>query len=608
MKGIWGLVDFGSPPNTPWLYRTSSLLAANPTDQRFDACIISSRINHGGSLAAPTHRYPHLAIAADASLHNRPELIETLGIAPSACAECPDEQLLLAAYDKWGEDCPRFLLGEFAFAIWDSVRSHLFLCRDHFGMRPLLYWRNGPSWVFASNLRALLAIPDIPRRLNQRKLAGMIVPLGYNLSGEEMFHDGILSVPAASCISATANGVWKRTYWTAEIRPEIVPAQQQEAFAALRELMFKAVECRLPSDSAAATELSGGLDSSAVASIASKCLEKQGRSLLAVSAVLPGNLRNSFRDEREYIEMFRSWPNIQIEYVTAPGRGPFDWIEDPNHFIASPAQNSRAYLFDEFEAAASRNGADTILQGSMGEFSVSCRGDRYLVELAVTLRWLTLGKELRRIAQVHHRSGIRFLAGRFRDILPLWRDRPEDFYVLLTEHAKAQGKSLGPFHNSSPFQRQEQLAMVRRFPRSATLRTGKTPRGGIRVSKPLLDKRLIEFCLSAPPRMKFQGGYSRYLVRGALDGILPSGIQWRTDKKPFSPDYAARYNAQLEKAKEFVAAIRPNDPVRSMIDVDRLEHLLKPLPTGVDNQIARAVVPVSIYTICFLRQFSEFRP
>jgi asparagine synthase (glutamine-hydrolysing) len=436
----------------------------------------------------------------------------------------------------------------------------------------------------------------------------MIVPLGYNLSGEETFHEGILSVPAASWISADANSVRKRTYWTAEIRPEIIPRRQKEAFAALRELLFKAVACRLSSDSTVVTELSGGLDSSAIASISAKCLQDQGRSLLALSAVLPENLRDSLTDEREYIDVFRSWPNIQIEYVTAPGRGPFDWIEDPSHFFVSPTQNSRAYLFDEFESTAARNGAHVILQGSLGEFSVSCKADRYLVELAVTLRWFTLGKELRKIAQVRHRSGIRFLAGRFRDLLPPFPGREEDSYVVLTDHARIQGKSLRPFHSYSPFQRREQQAMLQRYPRSAALRTGQTPRGGIRVAKPLLDKRVVEFCLSAPPRMKFQDGYSRYLVRRALDGVLPSKIQWRTDKKPFSPDYSIRYNAQLGKAKEFVAAIRRNDPVRSMIDVDRLEQLLRPLPLGVDNQLARAVVPVSIYTICFLRQFSEYRP
>jgi hypothetical protein len=103
-------------------------------------------------------------------------------------------------------------------------------------------------------------------------------------------------------------------------------------------------------------------------------------------------------------------------------------------------------------------------------------------------------------------------------------------------------------------------------------------------------------------------GYPRYPIRGALEGILPPRIQWRTTKAPFSPDYFVRYNAQLGIAREFVAAIGPRDPVRSVIDVDRLEKVLLPVDPVKGSVAARDDVPLTLYMICFLRQFSEFRP
>jgi hypothetical protein len=140
--------------------------------------------------------------------------------------------------------------------------------------------------------------------------------------------------------------------------------------------------------------------------------------------------------------------------------------------------------------------------------------------------------------------------------------------------------------------------------------TGQTLRGQIRVSRPLLDKRVLEFCLAAPPAMKVQNGYRRYLVRKSLEGVLPEKIRWRISKLPFSPDYFARYDAQLGKAREFLAAIGPNDPVRSAIDVDRLGALVKPVNPGDPASVDAAyhVVPANIYAICFLRQFAEYRP
>jgi asparagine synthase (glutamine-hydrolysing) len=416
-----------------------------------------------------------------------------------------------------------------------------------------------------------------------------------------------LPVPAASSLSIDSSGIRKQIYWSPEIRPEIVPPRPEAAFEALRELLFRAVDSRLTSESPVAAELSGGLDSSAITSIAAKCMEKRGRTLVALSAVVPEDLRVSHRDEREYIDTFRSWPNIQIEYVTADGRGPFDGIEDPGRFAISPARTSRTFLYEAFAEVAARNGVQGVLQGNLGEFGPTCKADRYLVELAVCLRWSTLYSELRKAAQIQHRSAIRILANRVREVLPPWPGARPNRYVLLTDQARKRGKSLSPFHTSSPFQRSEQRAMIEYYLRAASQSTSQ-PIGGISYTKPLLDKRVVEFCLAAPPEFKFRDGYSRYLIRGALDGILPPKIQWRMDKMPFSPDYFARYNAQLAKAKAFVAAIGPTDPVRSVIDVGGLEKLLEPVAPGVRSQRARAVVPLTIYTICFLRQFSEYRP
>jgi asparagine synthase (glutamine-hydrolysing) len=107
--------------------------------------------------------------------------------------------------------------------------------------------------------------------------------------------------------------------------------------------------------------------------------------------------------------------------------------------------------------------------------------------------------------------------------------------------------------------------------------------------------------------MDVREGYQRYPIRAALNGILPPKIQWRTDKIPFSPDYFVRYNAQLGMALEFVAAIRPNDPVRKIVDVEKLRRMLVPVDAAAKPAPARDEIPLTLYLINFLRQFSEFR-
>src|SRR4030065_2541488 len=96
-----------------------------------------------------------LTITADARLDNREELISLLGINTAAKAETSDSQLILKAYQRWGNECPRYLLGDFAFAIWDQKNGSLFCARDVMGVKPLYYFRNHTHFCFSSDLATL---------------------------------------------------------------------------------------------------------------------------------------------------------------------------------------------------------------------------------------------------------------------------------------------------------------------------------------------------------------------------------------------------------------------------------------------------------------------
>ena len=122
-----------------------------------------------------------------------------------------------------------------------------------------------------------------------------------------------------------------------------------------------------------------------------------------------------------------------------------------------------------------------------------------------------------------------------------------------------------------------------------------------------MDRRLLEFCLALPPNLKVRNGYHRYPARRVLDGVLPPSIQWRTTKTLFSPDYNLRYNAQLHMAQDFVASIGRKDPVRSIVDLDELTRIMKPVNPLKYDADALGLIPSTLYMVCFLRQFSEFR-
>jgi asparagine synthase (glutamine-hydrolysing) len=114
-----------------------------------------------------------LILTAGARLDNRAELFRALNIHPNEQAKMPDSALILKAYQKWGTDCPAHLLGDWAFALWDARQQRLFMARDHYGVTGLYYYRDRRRFFFASSLKGLLALPDLPCRLNPAALGGM---------------------------------------------------------------------------------------------------------------------------------------------------------------------------------------------------------------------------------------------------------------------------------------------------------------------------------------------------------------------------------------------------------------------------------------------------
>src|SRR4029077_18563520 len=107
-------------------------------------------------------------ITADARIDNRGELIAALGLSDRSGDQITDSALILGAYEKWGDASPERLLGDFAYVIWDRRQRSLFCARDHFGVRTFYYYHSpGRIFAFASEIKALLCLPDVPQRLNE---------------------------------------------------------------------------------------------------------------------------------------------------------------------------------------------------------------------------------------------------------------------------------------------------------------------------------------------------------------------------------------------------------------------------------------------------------
>jgi len=260
--------------------------------------------------------HPHLIITADARIDNREYLAAMLNIAPSEQQTMTDSMLILFAYERWGQDCVKKLIGDFAFAIWDQRQQWLFFGRDIMGCKPFYYYNDDRVFVFASDIEGILACSWVPQRLNEALFALYLQDYASFAEKQHTFFADIVKLPPAHQLVITKKHHQLTRYWSVDCVQD-VRLPSDEAYAEqLRELLFEAVRCRVCTPFPVGAHLSDGLDSSTVTAIAAQLLRKQGQTLTAYSwSPTPPSTGECPDDERQLIQTLCDRESIQCHYI-----------------------------------------------------------------------------------------------------------------------------------------------------------------------------------------------------------------------------------------------------------------------------------------------------
>lgn len=533
-----------------------------------------------------------LVITADARLDNREELANQLGLTPGELPGTGDGRLILRAYEKWGRGCPSRLLGDFAFAVYDPRQRSLFCARDHAGVRPLFYHQTAECFVFASEIKAIRALPFVPSRMNEEILAASrLLPLARD-PGRTLF-GGIDWLPQAHCLQAGLEGASAIPvrYWDPLDGRRLECRTAPEYAECLRELVVNAVQARLRTSRPVGITLSGGLDSSAIACIAARHLAGQGRELHAFSSVLPVDHAGIESDERPYIQAVREQEsNITVHYITAGGAGPFDGLEEEFARQESPA-HAYHYMRTAMWQSAREHGVTGLLCGLGGDFMASYDGRDSLLRLTAGFRWPTAIRLFRELAGAGRQPATRqLIKGFIQPLISIRRlhDSIRAPFQTGASHLRSD-LPVNP-HFARQFLARPAIQIKRSrdwTDRSRILRKFRSDRLAIGKFNillsfyqmeslyPFFDKRIVEFFMQVPPEQFILGGWPRSLFRRAMEGILPPAVQWRRDKKPFQPDFHARARASLPAAAVLLRSLPDHDPVHLYLDVPKIIRQLE---------------------------------
>jgi asparagine synthase (glutamine-hydrolysing) len=541
-----------------------------------------------------------LAITADARIDNRDELIARLGVPTRTGRVPPDSELILAAYREWGAECVGRLLGDFAFAIWDGRSQRLFCARDHFGVRPFLYHMSANALLFGSELKSLLQVQAVPRRLNEARLADYLA--GEHLDREYTFFRDVQRLPAGHYMQVDRERRVVQQYWEPDRSREMSLGSDAAYAEAFLDIFKEAVGCRLRGAGNVSAMLSGGLDSSSIVCVARELLRGTGGPPLSTYSAVFEQVEQC--DESSHIRAVLNGGGcsaalIPFDYTQ---QWPISGMREVMQHVDEPAFAPNAMqpwrLFREVRS----NGGAVVLDGHGGDETVS-HGYGYIRELAHARRWGILLRELRATARSEDESiwlllahyllvALQPLAAGSRVARRAWKGGAAVVNRLATHSAasaEGQGELIDP-----AFAKRTDLAGRRQTTRAGTAGArseredhwraitatskaasfealdAKAGAFSLELRFPFWDRRVVEFCLALPAEQKRSNGWGRLILRRAMDGILPPVVQWRRDKTDFFP---------------FVmAAVRHGEHA----EVQRISSTLRPLEGYVDPGPVRA--------------------
>ena len=532
-------------------------------------------------------------IVYNGEVYNYIELRDELMSRGCSFRSSTDSEVVLQAFIHWGPGCLRRFNGMWAFAIYDAADGRLFCARDRFGIKPFNYACDLGCFAFGSEVKQLLALPWVGSQANHARLADFFL-WGLENHTEETFFARVRALPASHYLELTrddlANGhVEPRRYWAPSPVGDLGEARSFEAF---RDLLSDSVRLRLRSDVPLGVTLSGGLDSSSVA-----CLV--GRLRQTGDGAAPFNAFNvefggAGYSERGFAEAAAGKAGAKI-IVLRPN--PADLARDWERFVWHMEQpfGALSYLSNfQIYRLIRENGIPVVLSGQGGD-ELLLGYERYRTYDAIfnfkAMRPLTALSEVvaaRRHANmplgVQLRYGLYFSLPYLRAIRRRRLVRPILNREFFLEYAGATKHLRCSMSVKDRDVLQEREMFHYQLPHLLHHEDRMSMAHSIEARLPFLDYRLLDLVLGQPTSLLFRDGWSKYLLRQAMDGILPVEIQRRPDKMGYDTPTGRLIRQNRERFLPLLARHRGD----RVLDVPSLERLSQ--ADGFDERLLCSAV------------------
>jgi asparagine synthase (glutamine-hydrolysing) len=523
-------------------------------------------------------------IVYNGEVYNAPALHAELRTRGHTFRTRGDTEVIVHAYEEWGDDCIARLRGMFAIALWDARRQRLLLARDRFGVKPLYYAQTDSRFVFGSELTPILLGANLAREVDLGSLRH-IFEMGYLPSPRTMFV-GVQSLPPAHMLVIEGGRSTLRSYWQLQFprAGEHARLTHREAMERFSALLRESVRMRLMSDVPIGALLSGGLDSS---------------SLVALLQELSGGRTNTFsigfetntHDEAKHARLAADYLCSEHHTLTF-GLSDFELWPQVIRYMESPQCSATSLPIYMLYRACHAAGYKVILTGEGADELLG--GYHWFAGDARIRPWLRLPHPLRaRVASrvtVGSVVGRRVLANGTLDPLErfmLWGQATTEMEraALQLPASNFQLPICNPqsaIRNLAPLNQFLFLEAHTRLPNFINDEVDRmSMANSVEARAPFLDHGLWEFTATLPPHYKLDGGVEKRLLRAVMKGKLPGAIRLRRKQGLAAPHMLFWRQSQLPA---FVAEAISESALRetSYFDAARVRQMLS------EHQASRA--------------------
>jgi asparagine synthase (glutamine-hydrolysing) len=452
-----------------------------------------------------------------------------------------DTETLLHLYAEYGRDCVEHLRGMFAFAIWDRAKREIFIARDRLGVKPLYYVHaDDGSLYFASEIKSLLAAGAVKPELNYNALPDQFA--NHGTSGDETLFAGVKRLLPGHTLTWRDGRIDIREYWDVAFEPKLDSLSDAEYVAEWRELFRKSVEMRLMADVPLGMFLSGGIDSSAIAAMMSTAVSEPIKTFSVAFNEREANeleyariVSKAFGTDHHEItitpeQFFAELPNLV-------------WHEDePIGFIASvPLYFVSRLAQQHVKVVLTGEGADETLAG-YGRYAKTLQllnyGRKYEAATPGFLRDAIRGGVATLPGGLGNKLGRTFLS-READIENLFFDNFGVFprtmqREIFSRETRSRIGNLDPFALQNGWVKKTDAsdaldkllyADTKTYLHELLMKQDQmSMAASIESRVPFLDHKLVEFAARLPREMKLRGSTTKWILREAMKGILPTEI------------------------------------------------------------------------------------